>query len=85
MIDACLNKIKDGETLSESDMAACIDALMTGTVDEDSAAVFLMALADRGETADEIAGAARALRAKAAMIDSPPNTIDCCGTGGKTR
>jgi len=36
----------------------------------------------RGETVDEIAGAARIMRAKAVAVDAPPGTIDTCGTGG---
>jgi anthranilate phosphoribosyltransferase len=42
----------------------------------------LMALRVRGETVDEIAGAARTMRAKALTIDAPPGTIDTVGTGG---
>ena len=41
-----------------------------------------MALRVRGETVDEITGAARIMRAKAVAIDAPPGTIDTCGTGG---
>ena len=36
----------------------------------------------RGETVDEITGAARIMRSKALMIDAPPGTIDTVGTGG---
>jgi anthranilate phosphoribosyltransferase len=43
---------------------------------------FLVALSARGETADEIAGAARALRARMIPIASPEGAIDVCGTGG---
>src|SRR5262249_23731087 len=43
---------------------------------------FLMALRVRGETVDEITGAARIMRAKALAIDAPPGTIDTVGTGG---
>ena len=41
-----------------------------------------MALRVRGETVDEITGAARTMRAKALPIDAPPGAIDTCGTGG---
>src|SRR5690606_20646905 len=37
---------------------------------------------DRGETASEIAGAARAMRARMIRVDAPDNAIDVCGTGG---
>jgi anthranilate phosphoribosyltransferase len=43
---------------------------------------FLMALRVRGETVDEITGAARIMRLKALTIDAPPGTIDTVGTGG---
>lgn len=68
--------------LSENDMTACITLLMRGTVPDQDAAAFLTALHTRGETADEIAGAARALRSMATTIDAPKGAIDCCGTGG---
>jgi anthranilate phosphoribosyltransferase len=43
---------------------------------------FLMALRLRGETVDEITGAARVMRSKATGIIAPPNAVDTCGTGG---
>jgi len=46
---------------------------------------FLMALRVRGETVDEITGAARIMRAKALAVDAPPGTIDTCGTGGDSQ
>jgi anthranilate phosphoribosyltransferase len=42
----------------------------------------LITMADRGETAEEIAGAARAMRARMLRISAPANAIDVCGTGG---
>lgn len=42
----------------------------------------LVTLADRGETAEEIAGAARAMRARMVRIAAPEGAIDVCGTGG---
>lgn len=77
-----LSRAATGETLSEADMADCIGLLMDGSVDEEDAAQFLITLADRGETADEIAGAAKALRSRASTINAPVDAIDCCGTGG---
>ena len=54
--------------------------LLDGAPSEDEIANFLMALSARGETADEIAGAARALRARLIPIASPDGAIDVCGT-----
>ncbi|MGB8276160.1 MAG: anthranilate phosphoribosyltransferase, partial [Alphaproteobacteria bacterium] len=42
----------------------------------------LMGMRVRGETVDEITGAARIMRAKAHAIEAPPGAIDTCGTGG---
>lgn len=57
-------------------------AILDGEADEDAIARFLVALAERGETAIEIAEAARALRARVVAIDAPHGAIDVCGTGG---
>lgn len=43
---------------------------------------FLIALSARGETAIEIAAAARAMRERVNGIEAPENAVDCCGTGG---
>lgn len=80
--DLFLQKSLSGETFSSDDMMQCISHLMTGDVSHDDAAQFLTALHKRGETSDEIAGAARALRAKASTITAPDGAMDCCGTGG---
>ncbi|PZO84361.1 MAG: anthranilate phosphoribosyltransferase [Micavibrio aeruginosavorus] len=71
-----------GHVFSGEEMSACIAALMQGDASADQAALFLTSLANRGETADEIAGAASALRTFAATITAPEGAIDCCGTGG---
>src|SRR3546814_8577301 len=43
---------------------------------------FLMALRVRGETVEEIAGAATVMRSKMTTIEGPAGAIDICGTGG---
>ena len=68
--------------LSEAEAEAAFGTLLDGAPSEDEIANFLMALSARGETADEIAGAARALRARLIPIDAPVDAIDVCGTGG---
>jgi anthranilate phosphoribosyltransferase len=57
-------------------------AIFDGKVDDDALATFLIGLADRGETAVEVAGAARALRARAIRPFAAPDALDVCGTGG---
>lgn len=69
-------------SLSEQEMEDAMTAIMDGNVSGDEIAAFLTALAQRGETVDEITGAARVLRRKAATIEAPEKALDCCGTGG---
>lgn len=68
--------------LSEPEMSEAMTLIMEGAVSEDDMAAFLTSLAQRGETVDEITGAARVLRSKAATIKAPEDALDCCGTGG---
>ena len=68
--------------LSEAEAEAAFGVLLDGAPSEDEIAGFLVALSARGETAEEIAGAARALRARLIPINAPEGAIDVCGTGG---
>jgi anthranilate phosphoribosyltransferase len=70
------------EPLSEADAEAAFARLLDGKTSEEEIERFLVALSDRGETAEEITGAARALRARLIPIQAPQNAIDVCGTGG---
>jgi anthranilate phosphoribosyltransferase len=70
------------EPLSEAAAGAAFDAIFEGAADADAIGAFLLALAQRGETAAEIAAAARALRARMVPVASPADAIDVCGTGG---
>lgn len=77
-----LDKLRVGENLSESEMIAAMSAIMDGSCSESDIIAFLSYLTKKGETVDEITGAARVMREKAATIKAPPGAIDCCGTGG---
>jgi anthranilate phosphoribosyltransferase len=77
-----LAQVAAGRTLSESEAEAAFDIIMSGNATPSQMGALLMALRVRGETVDEITGAARIMRAKAVTIDAPPGTIDTCGTGG---
>ena len=68
--------------LSEAEAREIFGWVLDGDVADDEIARFLVALSDRGETAEEIAGAARALRARLIPVAAPPGAVDCCGTGG---
>ncbi|HEV3177963.1 MAG TPA: anthranilate phosphoribosyltransferase [Stellaceae bacterium] len=75
-------KAAQGQRLSETEAAQAFDAMMSGNATPSQMGGFLMALRVRGETVEEITGAARAMRAKALMVRAPAGAIDTCGTGG---
>jgi len=68
--------------LDEAEAEAAFGQILDGGVPDEEIAAFLISLSDRGETASEIAGAARAMRQRMIPIDAPANAIDVCGTGG---
>ena len=68
--------------LEEDEAEAAFGAMLDGAPSDEDIAQFLVALSDRGETASEIAGAARAMRARLIPVMAPANAIDVCGTGG---
>lgn len=77
-----LAHVAAGGRLSESEAEAAFDIIMSGDATPSQMGALLMALRVRGESVDEITGAARIMRRKALTIDAPPGTIDTCGTGG---
>ena len=61
---------------------ALFGQMLDGGMADDAITDLLITMADRGETADEIAGAAMAMRARMIPISAPVGAIDVCGTGG---
>jgi len=73
----------EGRNLSRAQAAAAVDAMLDGSAPASLIAALLVALRVKGETPDEIAGAAQALRARAARVEvSLDRLVDTCGTGG---
>lgn len=62
--------------------ARAFDLLFDADLPEADIAAFLVTMARRGETAIEIAAAARAMRARMIPVTAPAGAIDVCGTGG---
>jgi anthranilate phosphoribosyltransferase len=79
---ALLAKVATGQRLSEVEAAAAFDAMMSGDATPAQMGGFLMALRVRGETVEEITGAARTMRAKVLAVAAPKDAIDIVGTGG---
>jgi anthranilate phosphoribosyltransferase len=78
-----LGQVAGGGNLSFDETSAAIDAIMRGQWTDDQIGLLLTALAAKGETVDEIAGAAQAMRRHMTPIRSRhPEVLDTCGTGG---
>lgn len=68
--------------LSEAEAEEIFGWILDGETGKDEIARFLIAMTERSETSDEIAGAARALRSRLIPVAAPDDAVDCCGTGG---
>lgn len=78
-----MTRLPDPSTPLDADQAIrAFDLLFDADLPEADIAAFLVTMARRGETATEIAAAARAMRARMIPVAAPENAIDVCGTGG---
>ncbi len=68
--------------MTETEAEEVFGWILDGEASEEEIARFLLAMTERSETAEEIAGAARALRARLIPVAAPEGAVDCCGTGG---
>jgi anthranilate phosphoribosyltransferase len=75
-------KAASGAALSREEAARAFDRMMSGEATPSQMGGLLMALRVRGETVDEITGAASTMRAKMTKVAAPPDAIDVVGTGG---
>lgn len=82
-LTSILGRVAAGEDLSREEMTATIGQMMIGAWTEEQIGLLLTALAVKGETVAEVAGAAAAMRAHMTPIRSPHDRLlDTCGTGG---
>ena len=80
---AYLQKVTGGGNLTQTEMAAAFDLVMNGEATTAQIAALITALRMKGETIDEIAGAAESMRRHAVFIDCAGlSVVDTCGTGG---
>jgi anthranilate phosphoribosyltransferase len=77
-----IQKVSAGATLTEIEIRTALDQMTAGAATPAQMGAFLMALRVRGETVEEIAGAAQMLRAKMNRVEVDPDAIDIVGTGG---
>ena len=81
-VRAALAAVVDGRTLSMDEARAAMGSVMDGEATPAQLAALLVALRMRGETVEELAGFAAAMRARVVRVDAPDGAIDTCGTGG---
>jgi len=83
MFRESLNKIVQKKNLTEAEMAEMITEIFSGEITDAQIGAFMAASATKGETFEELAGAAKAMRRKARRIQTVGGTVvDTCGTGG---
>jgi len=83
MIKEALSKVVGGKDLTMAEAEGVMTEIMQGEATPAQIAGFLVALRIKGETADEIAGCARAMRRSAiAVVPKQGALVDTCGTGG---
>lgn len=83
MLEQFIEKLRGGGDLLKEEAAAAMKIVMEGKAKPDELEEYLVLLAEKGETADEIAGSAEVMREHAIRIapDHEP-LVDVCGTGG---
>jgi anthranilate phosphoribosyltransferase len=83
VLDEAIAALKGGQSLSMEQMSDAIDVMMRGSCDASVMKEFLLGLKAKGETVDELAGAAAAMRRHMIPIRTERRgVVDTCGTGG---
>ena len=85
MIKEAIAKIVGGQDLSEAEMVEVMDEIMSGKTTDAQIGAFITSLRLKGETVDEITGAARVMREKATTVNAADEgelLMDIVGTGG---
>ncbi len=83
MVKEYIGKVVIGENLTEEESYDALNKIMSGEASDAQIAAFITALRMKGETSEEIIGAARVMREKATKIHCVDEIVlDTCGTGG---
>jgi anthranilate phosphoribosyltransferase len=86
MIEQAIKRAVDGQHLGRDEMHEVFSHVMDGRASDVQKSALLIALRMKGETADEITGAAMAMRERVTPLDVDRRTlVDTCGTGGDGR
>ena len=82
LVRAAIASVVEGGTLGLDEARLAMGAVMDGEATPAQLAALLMGLRMRGETVEELAGFAAAMRERVTAVDAPEGSIDIVGTGG---
>jgi len=84
VLGSAIRRLATGASLSSEETSAAFDVIMRGEATPARIAAVLMALRVKGETAEEVAGGAQAMRNAMVRLPAhdPDSLVDTCGTGG---
>ena len=82
IVRKALAEVVEGRTLSIDEARAAMGSVMDGEATPAQLAALMVALRMRGETTEELAGFASAMRDRVMRVNGPADAIDTCGTGG---
>lgn len=86
MIEQAIRRLVEGQHLDRDTMSAVFGEMMDGRATDVQKSALLVALRMKGETVEEITGAALAMRARVTPLDVDRDAlVDTCGTGGDGR
>jgi anthranilate phosphoribosyltransferase len=77
-----IQKVSAGTTLEEEEIRLALELMTAGEATPAQMGAFLMALRVRGETVEEITGAAQMMRSRMNRVPVPEDAVDIVGTGG---
>jgi anthranilate phosphoribosyltransferase len=81
-LQSAIKKVEGEDDLSVDEARNAFDEIFHGQASDENIAQFLLDLAKKGETHEELMGAVISMRAKAITIEAPPDAMDIVGTGG---
>lgn len=82
MLKTWSERLVDGDDLSSDEAERALTALLNADVSDEQRVLFLGALAQKGETVDEICGFVRGMMSRCQNVVLPSGGVDLCGTGG---
>ena len=82
MIRDAINALVEGRSMSMDEAAQAMNEIMEGEATPAQFGAFVTALRLKGESPDEVAGMAQAMRDKSLHVDVDGPLVDTCGTGG---